>query len=74
MGFYTNQVLPRITDVVMRRREYTEIRARVAADLDGDVLEVGFGSGLNVAHYPPAVNRVLAVDPSTVGRGPLGAR
>ena len=68
MGFYTNQVLPRITDVVMRRREYTEIRARVAADLDGDVLEVGFGSGLNVAHYPPAVNRVLAVDPSTVGR------
>jgi ubiquinone/menaquinone biosynthesis C-methylase UbiE len=44
------------------------LRARVAAGLTGDVLEVGFGSGLNVAHYPPAVTRVLAVDPAAVGR------
>lgn len=52
----------------MSRRQFTEIRARVAAELDGDVLEVGFGSGLNVPHYPPAVTRVRAVDPATVGR------
>jgi ubiquinone/menaquinone biosynthesis C-methylase UbiE len=32
------------------------------------VLEVGFGSGLNVAHYPPSITRVLAVDPATLGR------
>jgi len=32
------------------------------------VLEVGFGSGLNVPHYPPTVTRVQAVDPATVGR------
>ena len=44
------------------------IRARVATDLDGDVLEVGFGSGLNVAHYTPAIRRVRAIDPATVGR------
>ncbi len=68
MGFYGDQVLPRFIDVVMSRGELTPIRARVAASLDGDVLEVGFGSGLNVPHYPPAVNRVQAVDPATVGR------
>lgn len=68
MGFYESQVVPRFTDLVMSRRELTPIRARVAASLDGDVLEVGFGSGLNVPHYPPAVTRVRAVDPATIGR------
>ena len=68
VAFYGDQVVPRVTDLVMSRAELTPIRARVAASLDGDVLEVGFGSGLNVPHYPPAVNQVQAVDPATVGR------
>jgi ubiquinone/menaquinone biosynthesis C-methylase UbiE len=68
VGFYGNQVVPRFTDLVMRRGELTPIRARVCASLGGDVLEIGFGSGLNVAHYPPAVSRVRAVDPATIGR------
>jgi SAM-dependent methyltransferase len=68
IGFYENQVVPRFTDLVMSRHELTPIRARVAASLDGDVLEVGFGSGLNVPHYPPAVTRVRGVDPATIGR------
>jgi ubiquinone/menaquinone biosynthesis C-methylase UbiE len=68
MGLYEDQVLPRFIDLVMRRRELTPIRARVAAALDGVVLEVGFGSGLNVPHYPAAVTHVRAVDPATVGR------
>ncbi len=68
VGVYENQVVPRFTDLVMRRRELTPIRARVVASLEGDVLEVGFGSGLNVPHYPPAVTQVRAVDPATIGR------
>jgi ubiquinone/menaquinone biosynthesis C-methylase UbiE len=52
----------------MDRREFAVIRARVAAGLAGEVLEVGFGSGLNVPHYPPAVTQVVAVDPATAGR------
>jgi ubiquinone/menaquinone biosynthesis C-methylase UbiE len=68
MGIYRDQLLPRVTDRVMNRREFTVIRARVAAGLAGDVLEVGFGSGLNMPHYPQAVTRVLAVDPATTGR------
>ncbi len=68
IGFYADQVVPRFTALVMSSRELEPIRARVAASLDGDVLEVGFGSGLNVPHYPPAVTRVRAVDPATLGR------
>ena len=68
MGFYRNQVLPRITDVALAGRDFDAIRRRVAAGLTGDVLEIGFGSGLNVPRYPPGVRRVLAVEPATAGR------
>ena len=38
------------------------------AGLHGSVVEIGFGSGLNVPLYPVEVTRVCAVDPSVVGR------
>ena len=68
MGLYRDQVLPRVTDVALSGKEFSTIRARVTAKLEGRVLEIGFGSGRNVPHYPPAVERVQAVDPSVVGR------
>ena len=74
MGIYQDRILPRLTDVAMSRREFTAIRARVSAGLQGEVLEIGFGSGLNVPYYPAAVTRVLAVDPATAGRKLAAAR
>ena len=40
------------------------MRDRVCAGLTGDVLEIGFGSGHNLASLPPAVTGVWAVEPS----------
>lgn len=68
MSLYRDQILPRFIDVVLGGGEFARIRARVAAGLAGEVLEVGFGSGLNVPHYPSTVRRVQAVDPATVGK------
>src|SRR5688572_13507333 len=68
MGFYEEHILPRAVDVLLSGKEFAKLRARVAADLTGEVLEVGFGSGRNVPYYPQAVKRVRAVDPATVGR------
>lgn len=68
MGFYEDQVLPRFVDVALSAKQFRELRARVAAGLEGEILEVGFGSGRNVPHYPAAVKRVQAVDPAVVGR------
>jgi ubiquinone/menaquinone biosynthesis C-methylase UbiE len=68
MGWYGDQVLPRVIDLSMRGSELARVRARVLATLDGEVLEIGFGSGLNVPYYPAAVTGILAVDPARVGR------
>lgn len=61
-------MLPRLVDLVLGRA-FEETRARVAAGVSGQVLEVGFGSGRNVPHYPDTVTRVRAVDPATGARG-----
>ncbi|MGC4897600.1 class I SAM-dependent methyltransferase [Micromonospora sp. DT31] len=44
-------------------------RRRLVAGLHGRVVEVGAGNGRNLAHYPPAVTRVLAVEPEPLLRG-----
>lgn len=68
MGFYERQVVPRVINLMMGTKGFAKLRARTVSGLTGEVLEVGFGSGLNVPHYPEAVTRVYAVDPSKVGR------
>lgn len=68
MGLYRSQVLPRLTNYFLDEPEFNRARQRVAAGLSGEVLEVGFGSGLNVPFYPAGVRHVRAVDPATVGR------
>ncbi|MEO8899295.1 MAG: class I SAM-dependent methyltransferase [Candidatus Dormibacter sp.] len=57
-----------MTDLLLDTREIRRHRERVAAGLRGELLEIGFGSGLNVAVYPSAVRSVNAVEPSLVAR------
>jgi ubiquinone/menaquinone biosynthesis C-methylase UbiE len=64
MGLWGEAVLPRIVDRALRTPEVNARRALTLAGLSGRVLEIGFGSGLNLRHYPKAVERVLAVEPS----------
>jgi ubiquinone/menaquinone biosynthesis C-methylase UbiE len=64
MGIYAEQVLPRVINVCCAMGEAKPLRRRVCEGLAGDVVEIGFGSGLNVPHYPTAVTRVDAVEPS----------
>ena len=68
MGIWSTQLLPRITDLVLRTPELSAWRLRCVEGLHGVVVEPGFGSGLNVAHYPPEVTKVWAVDPAVLGR------
>lgn len=67
MGIYTDRVLPRLIDAACGSRQAAVLRRRVCAELAGTVVEIGFGSGLNVPFYPPGVRRVDAVEPSDSG-------
>ena len=68
MGFYGERILPRIINVAMNTKQHREVRARVCAGLSGDVVELGFGSGLNLPHFPEAVTSLRAVDPAELGQ------
>jgi ubiquinone/menaquinone biosynthesis C-methylase UbiE len=61
---YQDKILPRLQDKVMNREANAAVRERVSTGLSGDVVEVGFGTGLNARHYPSAVHKILAVEPS----------
>jgi ubiquinone/menaquinone biosynthesis C-methylase UbiE len=74
MGVYSEQVLPRIVDVACNMKVAHPQRRRVCEGLMGDVLEIGFGSGLNVPFYPAAVTQVSAVEPADVGWKLAGKR
>jgi SAM-dependent methyltransferase len=67
MGFYGEHVLPRIVDVACGLKGVEPLRRRACEGLEGDVVEIGFGSGLNVPFYPSAVTRVAAVEPADTG-------
>jgi SAM-dependent methyltransferase len=67
MGYYERRIVPRIINVVCNSRPLGPLRERVCAGLSGNVVEVGFGSGLNIPYYPPAVQRIAAVEPSDLG-------
>ena len=74
MGVYNEKVLPRILDVACDSKESHPQRRRVCEGLSGDVVEIGFGSGLNVPFYPPAVTQVTAVEPADLGWKLAGKR
>lgn len=61
---WDERVLPRLIDVVLGERVTGGWRAKAVSGASGTVLELGFGSGLNLEHYGPDVTRVLAVEPS----------
>lgn len=54
-------IRPRFLDLAMRQLD--ELRAPTVGLAEGNVLEIGFGTGLNLAHYGPAVKSLVALEP-----------
>lgn len=80
MPLWTDRILPRLVHCALRSREIGAVRSRYLGDVGGTVLEIGFGSGLNLPHLSGNVGRLYAVEPSdtawelarrTVGQAPF---
>jgi SAM-dependent methyltransferase len=67
VGVYGEHILPRIVDVACGLKSAAPLRQRVCEGLQGEVVELGFGSGHNVPFYPDTVSRVAAIEPADVG-------
>jgi len=63
-GFYESRVFPWLNDRLNADPALETIRADAVRHARGRVVEIGFGSGLNLAHYPSAVQSLVAVEPS----------
>lgn len=68
MGFYSTHIVPRFIDKALGTPAMKQGRDAVAAGLSGTVVEIGFGSGLNIASYPEEITLVYAVEPALTAR------
>lgn len=65
MSVWSRYVLPRLIESACKSPDILEERRRWIPRAHGRVLEIGVGSGLNLAFYDPArVEKVVGVDPS----------
>ncbi|MGK7877900.1 MAG: class I SAM-dependent methyltransferase [Xenococcaceae cyanobacterium] len=62
MGFYSEFILPRGIEWTMSKPLFSEYRQEVLADVSGEILEIGFGTGLNLPHYPPHIQKLTTID------------
>ena len=66
MGIYSEHIFPRLMESGLKGEVHRGYRRRALARAHGEVLEVGFGTGLNLDCYPESVRRVTGLDPAAV--------
>lgn len=63
MGFYSQVIFPRLVDWAMSSNPaFVDYRQQVLSEVFGEVLEIGFGTGLNLPHYPEDIQKLTVID------------
>ncbi len=62
MGFYSEVIIPQGLEWVMSQPVFADYRRQLLAEVSGQVLEIGFGTGLNLSHYSENVAKLIAID------------
>ncbi|BBD62727.1 putative methyltransferase (plasmid) [Nostoc sp. HK-01] len=62
MRFYSQVIFPRLLDWSLSDPVLAKYRQELLADVTGEVLEIGFGTGLNLLYYPSRIRKITTVD------------
>jgi ubiquinone/menaquinone biosynthesis C-methylase UbiE len=73
MGLYACHVFPRLCDWSMRNPRMERLHKETLSETSGEILEIGFGTGLNLEHYPEQIRHLTAIDPGE-GMAPIARR
>jgi ubiquinone/menaquinone biosynthesis C-methylase UbiE len=63
MGLYEQYIVPHLVNLAMRNRQLAPYRERVLSQAEGQVLEIGIGSGANLPLYTDRAHEVLGLEP-----------
>ncbi|MBK6767360.1 MAG: class I SAM-dependent methyltransferase [bacterium] len=64
MGIWRDRLWPSLCHKAMQAARHERHRASSVVRAQGRVLEIGFGTGLNLAHYPASVTHVTGIEPN----------
>jgi len=65
MSFYDERILPHLINLACSSKPTRKQREKIVPLAEGDVLEIGFGSGLNLPFYDSArVRKIWGLEPS----------
>lgn len=64
MGWYGRWIFPHLLDWTMAGEPLATYRRQVLSTVSGEVLEIGFGTGLNLAYYPDTVSSLTVIEPN----------
>lgn len=62
MKFYAQTVFPFLLDNILNRPDINELRRDLLSEVQGQILEIGFGTGLNLEYYPPSISKITVID------------
>jgi ubiquinone/menaquinone biosynthesis C-methylase UbiE len=62
--FYSQVIVPLLCDFGLDRPSVAKHRRELLAHASGNILEIGFGTGLNLPCYPKQVQKITTVDPN----------
>lgn len=64
MGIYSKYFFPRLCDCFLNRPNVAAHRQALLQQVEGKVLEIGFGTGLNLPWYPRQVQQLTVIEPN----------
>jgi ubiquinone/menaquinone biosynthesis C-methylase UbiE len=64
LGLYSRWIFPLLCDLALDQPFVAKHRSELLVPVNGEVLEIGFGTGLNLSHYPNHIRQITAVDPN----------